>query len=177
MYFSNLFFAASLAAFAAAHPGHAVAEELQERREFMSTSKVRDLSHCASKLKARGNEARNVARRAQMAEAIRAKRDLKSKRTLDSVLATDHNETALGYTANTDEATLFSSNASCILTPEVTQGPYYVGGEYIRRDIKDSQDGIDTVIDYQVIDVETCDPVPNVYLEMWHCSKCFPFIP
>lgn len=172
MYFSKAFVAVILTGFAAAHPGHSVTEELQERREFLSTSKVRDLSHCASKLKARGVEARNVARRAQVAETARAKRGLKSKRTLDSVLATDHNSTELGYTPNTDEATLFSSNnASCILTPEVTQGPYYVGGEFIRKDIRDSEEGIDTIIDYQVIDVETCDPVPNVYLEMWHCSE------
>ncbi|KAJ4385765.1 hypothetical protein N0V93_010196 [Gnomoniopsis smithogilvyi] len=170
MHFSNFFVTATLTSLAAAHPGHSIAQELQERRDFMSASKVRDLSHCASKLKARGIEAQNVARRAQRAEAARAKRGLKSKRTLDSVLATDHNETSLGYTVNTDEATIFSSNSSCILTPDVTQGPYYVGGEYIRRDLKETQDGIDTVIDYQVIDVETCDPVPNVYVEMWHAN-------
>lgn len=171
MYFSKVFIAAILSGSAAAHPGHSVAEELQERREFKAASKARDLSHCAAKLKARGIEARNVARRAQMTEAARAKRSLKSKRTLDSVLATDHNETSLGYTADTDEATIFSSNSSCVLTPDVTQGPYYVGGEYIRRDLRETQEGIDTVIDYQVIDVETCDPVPNVYVEMWHASK------
>ena len=26
------------------------------------------------------------------------------------------------------------------------------------------------LLDYQVIDVSTCDPVPYVYLEMWHCN-------
>lgn len=46
-----------------------------------------------------------------------------------------------------------------------------VGGEYIRRDVRESQEGVDTIIDYQVIDVDTCDPIPNVYLEMWHCNS------
>lgn len=170
MYFSNALITALVAGLATAHPGHSVAEELQERREFMATTKARDLSHCAAKLKARGLEAQNVARRAELIEAARAKRGLKSKRTLDSVLATDHNETSLGYTANTAEATLFSSNSSCILTPDVTQGPYYVGGEYVRSNVIEDQVGVDTVIDYQVIDVDTCEPVPNVYLEMWHCN-------
>lgn len=46
-----------------------------------------------------------------------------------------------------------------------------VGGEYIRRDVRETQQGVDTIIDYQVIDVDTCDPIPNVYLEMWHCNS------
>lgn len=178
MHFNAVFAAAVLAGTAAAHPGHSVAQELRERREFLSTTKARDLGHCAAKLKARGVEARNAARRAERVEAARAKRALKAgnnRRTLDSVLATDHNETSLGYTPSTDAATLFSSNASCILTPDVTQGPYYVGGEYIRSNVTEDQEGIPTTIDYQVIDVETCEPVPNVYLEAWHCNatgKC-----
>lgn len=173
MHFNAVLAAAILAGTAAAHPGHSVAQELQERKEFLSTTKARDLSHCAAKLKARGVEARNNARRADLIEAARAKRGLKvanERRTLESVLATDHNETGLGYTPSTDVSTLFSSNASCILTPDVTQGPYYVGGEYIRSNVTEDQEGIATTIDYQVIDVETCEPVPNVYLEAWHCN-------
>lgn len=45
-----------------------------------------------------------------------------------------------------------------------------MGGEYIRRNIIDEQAGVDIVLDYQVIDVDTCEPVPNVYLEIWHCN-------
>ena len=58
-----------------------------------------------------------------------------------------------------------------MLTPEVTQGPYYVSGEYVRRNLVEDQEGIVTILDYQVIDVNTCDPVPGVYLEMWHCNS------
>jgi protocatechuate 3,4-dioxygenase beta subunit len=87
------------------------------------------------------------------------------------VLATSHNETSLGYTVNTDSATLFTGNASCTLTPEVTQGPYYVAGEYVRRNIIEDQAGVDIVLDFQVVDVNTCNPVPDVYLEMWHCNS------
>lgn len=171
MRFTSTILPALLAGSAAAHPGHSVAQELQERRDYLAQAQARDLSHCSAKLKARGVEARNVARREQAAEAARAKRGLKSKRDLDTVLATDHNSTSLGYTNITDAATLFSADSSCVLTPDVTQGPYYVGGEYIRRDVRETQQGIDTVIDYQVIDVDTCEPVPNVYLEMWHCNS------
>lgn len=170
MRFTSALVSAVLATSAVSHPGHDHSAELQQRRDFQARNKVRDLSHCASKLKARGIAARNEARRTRALEAAQASRGLK-KRDLASVLATDHNATELGYSAATDYATLFSSNASCILTPDVTQGPYYVGGEYIRSDIVDTQEGIETVIDYQVIDVNTCEPVPAVYLEMWHCNS------
>ncbi|KAI1631627.1 aromatic compound dioxygenase [Biscogniauxia mediterranea] len=153
-----------------AHPGHDLTQEIAERREFLSSVKRTDLTHCAEKLKARGVTERNVARRSAMLEKARAKRGLK-KRDLDTVLATSHNATSLGYTPNTDATTLFSGNNSCILTPEVTQGPYYVGGEYVRRNLIEDQEGLDTVLDYQVIDVNTCEPVTDVYLEMWHCNS------
>ncbi|KAI1502217.1 aromatic compound dioxygenase [Biscogniauxia marginata] len=153
-----------------AHPGHDLTQEIAERREFLSSIKRTDLSHCAEKLKARGVTKRNIARRSAMLEKARAKRGL-TKRDLDTVLATSHNATSLGYTLNTDAATLFSGNNSCILTPEVTQGPYYVGGEYVRRNLIEDQEGLDTILDYQVIDVNTCEPVTDVYLEMWHCNS------
>lgn len=153
-----------------AHPGHDLTEEIAERRDFLGAVKRADLSHCAEKLRARGVSERNVARRQALVENARAKRGI-TKRDLASVLATSHNSTSLGYSLNTDAATLFAGNNSCVLTPEVTQGPYYVGGEYIRRDVRESQKGVDTIIDYQVIDVNTCDPIPNVYLEMWHCNS------
>ncbi|ETS82067.1 hypothetical protein PFICI_07069 [Pestalotiopsis fici W106-1] len=153
-----------------AHPGHDLTQEIAERRAFLGSVKRADLSHCASKLKARGLTQRNVERRTAALNRARAKRGLK-KRDFDTILATSHNATSQGYTLNTDAATLFAGNASCVLTPEVTQGPYYVGGEYIRRDLREDQEGVDTVIDYQVIDVDTCEPVPNVYLEMWHCNS------
>lgn len=108
---------------ALAHPGYDLTQEIAERREFLGSVKRADLSHCAAKLKARGVSERNVARRTAVIEKARAKRGLK-KRDLDTVLATSHNATELGYTVNTDAATLFSGNNSCVLTPEVTQGPY-----------------------------------------------------
>ncbi|KAI0130428.1 Intradiol ring-cleavage dioxygenase [Xylariales sp. AK1849] len=159
-----------------AHPGHDLTQEIAERRDFLSTSKRADLSHCAAKLQARGVEKRNVARRHAAVEKARATSGLSTairgikKRDLATVLATYHNETSFGHTENTDAAILFSSNNSCVLTPEVTQGPYYVSGEYIRRNVIEEQEGVEIVIDYQVIDVDTCDPIPNVYLEMWHCN-------
>lgn len=45
-----------------------------------------------------------------------------------------------------------------------------VAGEYVRQNLVEQQAGVDIVLDYQVIDVDTCEPVADVYLEMWHCN-------
>ncbi|KAH6954028.1 Intradiol ring-cleavage dioxygenase [Ilyonectria sp. MPI-CAGE-AT-0026] len=157
-----------LAAVVAAHPGHDVTEELAEREAFLGNINRASLGHCAEKLKARGIHGRNIRRRAAVVEAVREKRGL-TKRDFEEVLATDHNKTDLGYTENTSADTLFEGKNSCVLTPEVTQGPYYIGGEYIRKNITESQAGVPLAIDYQVIDVDTCNPV-KAYLEIWHCN-------
>ncbi|KAI1052497.1 hypothetical protein LB507_007499, partial [Fusarium sp. FIESC RH6] len=30
--------------------------------------------------------------------------------------------------------------------------------------------GVDLILDYQIINVETCDPVPELYLDIWYCN-------
>ena len=45
-----------------------------------------------------------------------------------------------------------------------------VNGELIRRDVRDGQSGIDLYADIQVIDINTCHPVPNLYLDWWHAN-------
>ena len=114
---------ALLVGFVAAHPGHDVAQEAAERREYLQSVKRTSLAHCAKELKAQGIHARNVARRQAIVEKARQKRGLET-RSFSSVLATDHSKTGLGYSRNTDATTLFAGYKSCLLTPEVTQGPY-----------------------------------------------------
>ncbi|KAG9415064.1 hypothetical protein AC1031_008490 [Aphanomyces cochlioides] len=66
---------------------------------------------------------------------------------------------------------LFGTSPKCVLEPEVTQGPYYVKGELIRNDVRESQPGIDLFADIQVIDINTCEPVSALYLDFWHCNS------
>jgi hypothetical protein len=67
--------AALIASNAVAHPGHDMRTEIAERAAFMQTSK-RDLSHCAAKMKIRGIEHGNVARRTALAKNARKKRSI-----------------------------------------------------------------------------------------------------
>lgn len=107
----------ALCAIASAHPGHDVSQEIKERAEFKALSRRSDLSHCASKLRVRGVNMRNHLRRSEMLKSL-------NRRTLSSDVATNHNKTLSGITLNTPEGVVFSGNNSCILTPEVTDGPY-----------------------------------------------------
>ncbi|RAL58478.1 hypothetical protein DID88_005182 [Monilinia fructigena] len=176
MHFSAAAITAILAGSAMAHPGHDVKQEIAERASFMSQLKTRDLSHCSAKLKARGLEQAAVARRSAIAKSERKKRGISSgapylkARDEATVLNTTHLST-VNYNASTDESIIFSGNNSCILSPEVTQGPYYVSGEYVRKDIVEDQEGVDLILDTQVIDMATCDPVTNAFVEIWHCNS------
>ncbi|KAL0568977.1 hypothetical protein V5O48_012995 [Marasmius crinis-equi] len=62
-------------------------------------------------------------------------------------------------------------NNTCVLTPVVTEGPYYhTAGHPIRRNIAEYQFGLLTLLDIGVIDVETCKPLPNVLVDIWHAN-------
>ncbi|KFY63226.1 hypothetical protein V496_04075 [Pseudogymnoascus sp. VKM F-4515 (FW-2607)] len=175
-FFSTLVVASAFVASSVlAHPGHDTRHEIEERAAFMKNSK-RDLSHCAAKMKARGLEARAIQRRAAIAKSTREKRGLSTNapylraREAASVLNTTHHSD-VDYTPLTAETTIFSSNNSCILSPEVTQGPYYASGEYIRRNLIEDQEGVEMIIDIQVIDMATCEPVVNSMIDFWHCNS------
>jgi protocatechuate 3,4-dioxygenase beta subunit len=92
-------------------------------------------------------------------------------RDVDSVLVTNHKSNLTGITVESGPSILFSGNGSCILSPEVTQGPYWVQGELVREDITDNQEGVPLTLDIQIIDVNTCEPVPQAFLEIWHCNS------
>lgn len=49
--------------------------------------------------------------------------DVHKARDIDPVLNKSHHSPE-HYTLNTPEETLFHSNSSCVLSPEVTEGPF-----------------------------------------------------
>jgi protocatechuate 3,4-dioxygenase beta subunit len=61
-------------------------------------------------------------------------------------------------------------NRSCVLAPEVTQGPYYHTHDPIRQNLAEHQFGLLTLLDIGVIDVETCQPLPNVLVNLWQAN-------
>ncbi|KAL4964202.1 intradiol ring-cleavage dioxygenase [Aspergillus stella-maris] len=61
-------------------------------------------------------------------------------------------------------------NTTCVLAPETIWGPYGIDGELHRHDVREGQKGIDLYLDIGVIDVETCEPMPDAYLTIWACN-------
>ena len=75
-----------------------------------------------------------------------------------------------GYTLDTPEDTIFGSNNTCALVPETTIGPYYVTGEDIRSEITEGQSGVPMHLELQFVDQNTCEPVPEIIADIWHCN-------
>ncbi|KAJ7479621.1 aromatic compound dioxygenase [Mycena latifolia] len=165
----------SLATVASAHPHPLPGSiEFHRRANFHKIAR-RSLASCHDELSKRGGLYERAQQRRQLAAAeYRRRRGLRTdapyKRDAATVLATGHQSNLTGVTNSTDAATLFTGNASCVLAPEVTQGPYYVSGEYMRWDIREDLEGLDTYVDVQLIDITTCEPVPDVYIDFWHAN-------
>ncbi|MFG2384221.1 intradiol ring-cleavage dioxygenase [Streptomyces avermitilis] len=64
-----------------------------------------------------------------------------------------------------------SSSETCYtLTSETTEGPYYIDADKIRQDVTEDEEGIPLTLTLKVIDAETCKPVKNAAVDIWHCS-------
>jgi hypothetical protein len=59
---------------------------------------------------------------------------------------------------------------TCVLTPELTEGPYYVAGERVRRDITEGKPGTPLLLNLTVVNASTCKPVKNAAVDIWHCD-------
>lgn len=63
-----------------------------------------------------------------------------------------------------------SGLVSCVLTPEVTEGPYYVPGEKLRHDVRAGKPGTPLLLSLTVLNVSTCSPIRGASVEIWHCD-------
>jgi hypothetical protein len=63
-----------------------------------------------------------------------------------------------------------SGAVSCVLTPELTEGPFYVAGEKLRRDVTEGKAGTALLLKLTVVNASTCKPVKNASVEIWHCD-------
>ncbi|WVF72176.1 hypothetical protein IAT40_006988 [Kwoniella sp. CBS 6097] len=91
--------------------------------------------------------------------------------TGEALLNTSHASSLTGLTVNATASTLFGDDTTCLLQPEVTIGPYWVAGEYVRYDVSEDQEGIPLYLSTHVIDVGSCEPVSGLYWEIWHCNS------
>jgi protocatechuate 3,4-dioxygenase beta subunit len=67
-------------------------------------------------------------------------------------------------------AAVASGAVSCVLTPEQTEGPYYIAGEKLRRDITEGRPGFPLLLRLRVVDASTCRPIRNAAVDIWHAD-------
>jgi protocatechuate 3,4-dioxygenase beta subunit len=60
--------------------------------------------------------------------------------------------------------------AACTLTPEATEGPYYLDLEKIRKNITEGKTGLRLDLHVTIVDSTTCKPIEGVAVDIWHCD-------
>jgi protocatechuate 3,4-dioxygenase beta subunit len=67
-------------------------------------------------------------------------------------------------------AAVSSGLVTCMLTPELTEGPYYLPGEKVRRNITDGHPGTPLALRLTVVDASTCRPIKGASVDVWHAD-------
>ncbi|MQA97316.1 MAG: protocatechuate dioxygenase [Streptosporangiales bacterium] len=79
--------------------------------------------------------------------------------------------TAPGSPAEGTATATSSAGKVCVMTPEVTEGPYYLDEQDVRRDITEGKPGFPLRVTFTVVDVaKGCRPVADAPVEIWHCD-------
>lgn len=63
-----------------------------------------------------------------------------------------------------------SGAVACVLTPEQTEGPYYISGEKLRRNITEGRPGVPLLLRLKVVDASTCRPIKGAAVDIWHAD-------
>jgi protocatechuate 3,4-dioxygenase beta subunit len=59
---------------------------------------------------------------------------------------------------------------SCLLTPELEEGPYFLDDARLRGDIREGKPGVPLSLELTLIDVRTCQPIRDALVDLWHCD-------
>jgi protocatechuate 3,4-dioxygenase beta subunit len=82
----------------------------------------------------------------------------------------------LGWKADSAEsagvgpAGIASGAVSCVLTPELTEGPYYIAGEKVRSNITEGRPGTKLALALTVVDASSCKPIKGAAVDIWHAD-------
>jgi protocatechuate 3,4-dioxygenase beta subunit len=72
--------------------------------------------------------------------------------------------------AEAGPAGVASGAVACVLTPEMTEGPYYVAGEKLRSDVRAGRPGTLLTLKLGVVGASSCKPIKSAVVEIWHCD-------
>jgi protocatechuate 3,4-dioxygenase beta subunit len=63
-----------------------------------------------------------------------------------------------------------SSNAACVLTPALTEGPFYFDAGLVRRDVTEGRLGTPLRLALEVVNASSCGPIRDAVVDVWHCD-------
>jgi protocatechuate 3,4-dioxygenase beta subunit len=63
-----------------------------------------------------------------------------------------------------------TSTPACTLAPEMTEGPYYVDLERVRRNITEGSAGLPLRLETEIVDATSCEPLSGAAVDIWHCD-------
>ena len=63
-----------------------------------------------------------------------------------------------------------STGTTCVLSPELTEGPYYLDLDLVRRDITEGRPGAPLDLAVTVVDADSCAPIAGAAVDVWHCD-------
>jgi protocatechuate 3,4-dioxygenase beta subunit len=72
--------------------------------------------------------------------------------------------------AGSGRAAVASGLVTCVLTPELTAGPFILDDDKVRRDIREGRPGARLALATTVVDVSTCKPLRGAAVDVWHCD-------
>jgi protocatechuate 3,4-dioxygenase beta subunit len=76
----------------------------------------------------------------------------------------------LGNEAEAGNRAIASGAVQCVLTPELTEGPYYIAGEKLRRDIREGHPGTLLTLRLRVLSASSCAPIKGAAVDIWHAD-------
>ncbi len=82
----------------------------------------------------------------------------------------DGTTTGPSGTTATTTTTAPPSGAACVLTPALTEGPFYFDAGLVRRDITEGRPGTPLLLTLDVMSAGACSPIRDAVVDAWHCD-------
>jgi protocatechuate 3,4-dioxygenase beta subunit len=89
---------------------------------------------------------------------------------LADVVAAAVGGSLLGDDAEAGNTAIETGAVACVLTPEMTEGPYYIAKEKVRRDIREGHPGARLDLKLTVLNAKTCKPIRDAAVDIWHAD-------
>jgi protocatechuate 3,4-dioxygenase beta subunit len=58
----------------------------------------------------------------------------------------------------------------CVLAPEMTEGPFYIPREKVRRNVREGEPGVALALRLGVVDSTSCRPIAGAAVDIWHAD-------